>query len=64
MSEQIYKKYSEALECSGQVLVGLPHNLIDVVWGSERPARPTNPLLVLSTNYSGVTHYPCNKCVM
>ena len=53
MSEHVYKKYYDALDTSGQVLVGVAHNLVDVVWGSERPARPLNPLLVLSTKYSG-----------
>ena len=53
MSERVYKKYSNALETSGQVLVGVAHNLVDTVWASERPPRPLNPLLVLSTKYSG-----------
>ena len=54
MSEHVYKKYSDAVECSGQLLVPLSHNLIDEVWGSERPPRPTNPLIVLATKYSGL----------
>ena len=53
MSEHVYKKYSDSVDTSGQLLVGVAHNLVDAVWGSERPARPLNPLLVLSTKYSG-----------
>ena len=52
-SEELFKKYSEALECSGQNMVAVQCNLVDIVWGSERPPRPANPLLVLSTKYSG-----------
>lgn len=53
MSEHVFKKYSDALETTGQVLVPVTHNLVDAVWASERPARPLNPLLVLNTKYSG-----------
>ena len=53
MSEHVFKKYSDALEMTGQALVSIAHNLVDTVWASERPARPFNPLLVLSTKYSG-----------
>ena len=53
MSEHVFKKYSDALETSGQVLVGVAQNLVDAVWANERPPRPLNPLLVLSTKYSG-----------
>lgn len=53
MSEHVFKKYSDALETSGQMLVPVTHNLVDAVWGSERPPRPLNPLLVLSMKYSG-----------
>ena len=53
MSEHVFKKYSDALEMTGQALVPVAHNLVDTVWASERPARPLNPLLVLSTKYSG-----------
>ena len=62
MSEDLFKKFFEALECSGQILVPVTHNLVDIVWGSERPSRPTNPLFVLSTKYSGLLFY-CFKSV-
>ena len=28
-------------------------NLVDVVWGSDRPSPPCNPLLILPLKYSG-----------
>ncbi|KAI0030247.1 Creatinase/aminopeptidase [Vararia minispora EC-137] len=31
-------------------------NLVDAVWGSARPSRPTRPLLVLDTRYAGEPH--------
>ncbi|CAI8054675.1 Xaa-Pro aminopeptidase 1 [Geodia barretti] len=51
-SHKVYKKYSEATECTGQVLVPVSVNLVDLVWDS-RPARPVNPLMVLPLQYSG-----------
>lgn len=62
MSEELFKKYFETLECCGQILVAVTHNLVDIVWGSERPSRPTNPLLVLSTKYSGLLLYILCAC--
>jgi Xaa-Pro aminopeptidase len=53
MSEHVFNKYSDALETTGQVMVPVARNLVDAVWASERPTRPLNPLLVLSTKYSG-----------
>ncbi|KAG8216366.1 peptidase M24, structural domain-containing protein [Butyriboletus roseoflavus] len=36
-------------------LVPLSQNPVDVVWGSERPQRPKNPVSVLDVKYSGET---------
>lgn len=63
MSEHVFKKYSDALECSGQMLIALTFNLIDIVWGSERPPRPTNSLVVLCNKYSGEPSLPNYICV-
>lgn len=38
---------------SGAGLLGLGRNLVDEVWGKERPARPNNPVIVLPVQYSG-----------
>lgn len=43
----------QALESSGQELVAVSVNLVDVVWGSDRPSPPCNPLLILPLKYSG-----------
>ncbi|OZJ03546.1 hypothetical protein BZG36_04169 [Bifiguratus adelaidae] len=31
-------------------------NLVDQVWGSKRPARPTNPVTIQETKYAGKSH--------
>ncbi len=43
----------QALECAGIDLLPVTTNLIDVVWGGEKPARPCNQLMVLPIKYSG-----------
>ncbi|KAG0129765.1 putative Xaa-Pro aminopeptidase P [Tuber indicum] len=37
----------------GTSLLGIPNNLIDEVWGDDRPNRPNNPVMVLDEKYSG-----------
>ncbi|KAI5849455.1 putative Xaa-Pro aminopeptidase P [Morchella snyderi] len=37
----------------GTGLLGMSKNLIDEVWGTERPARPNNKLIVLEQKYAG-----------
>ncbi|KAM0275840.1 hypothetical protein ACHAQH_007350 [Verticillium albo-atrum] len=39
----------------GSDLVALERNLVDVVWGADRPARPKNPAVILSDAFSGKT---------
>ena len=34
-------------------MLAVPTNLIDKVWGTEKPARPNNPVMVLDEKYSG-----------
>ncbi|KAI9568021.1 Creatinase/aminopeptidase [Boletus coccyginus] len=36
-------------------LVSLSQNPVDIVWGSERPQRPKNPVFALGVEYSGET---------
>ncbi len=38
---------------SGATLVGVKENLVDQVWGSERPPRPTEKVKALPEKYSG-----------
>jgi Xaa-Pro aminopeptidase len=35
-------------------LVHLSQNPVDIVWGSERPQRPKNPIFPLDVKYSGL----------
>lgn len=37
----------------GQGLMAVESNLVDIVWGSNRPARPKQPIKVLSNQFSG-----------
>lgn len=46
LDEKIKKK-------GGAGLVALASNLIDEVWGSSRPPRPAEPLIVLGEEFSG-----------
>ncbi|KZF19192.1 hypothetical protein L228DRAFT_254478 [Xylona heveae TC161] len=46
LSEKIKKK-------GGKDLVGIKHNLVDQVWGEDRPARPNEPVRVLGLEFAG-----------
>ncbi|KAJ2774648.1 hypothetical protein IWQ56_000489 [Coemansia nantahalensis] len=37
-------------------LVAIADNLVDAVWGAERPARPENPVVVHPLQYAGKAH--------
>ncbi|KAF9653718.1 Creatinase/aminopeptidase [Thelephora ganbajun] len=37
-------------------LVSLSDNLVDIAWGSDRPARTLNPVYPLSTEFAGQSH--------
>lgn len=44
---------SDMLTAANHSLVGPETNLVDLVWGSDRPACPSSPLKVLETIYTG-----------
>ncbi|KNE58607.1 hypothetical protein AMAG_04170 [Allomyces macrogynus ATCC 38327] len=44
-----------ALENAGHELVAVADNLVDAVWGDDRPATPNNPVTVLSVEFAGRT---------
>jgi len=44
-----------ALEDAGKSLVAVDGNLVDAVWGSDRPAAPTAPLRVHALKWAGET---------
>lgn len=47
------KLETQIKEKGGKDLVGMDVNLIDELWGSERPARPCEPVIVLDNKYAG-----------
>lgn len=44
---------TKALEPRSSELVSLETNLVDAVWGQERPARPKSKVFHLDVKYSG-----------
>lgn len=44
---------AETLEKNGSSLVGIQQNLVDLVWGKDRPARPSEEVRVHPVKYAG-----------
>lgn len=38
----------------GQDLVAVDNNLVDIIWGNDRPANPTEPVKILPQNFAGI----------
>lgn len=54
LTSNVAKKLLEKIKKSGgNDLVPLADNLVDKVWGDERPARPNEPVIILDQQYSG-----------
>jgi Xaa-Pro aminopeptidase len=50
----VAEKLDEMVQkAGGSGLKAVSQNLIDLVWGDERPARPSNPVVLLPEKYSG-----------
>lgn len=50
----IADKLSESIKKNGgSGLEAVTENLVDLVWGSERPSRPNQPIVLLPQKYSG-----------
>lgn len=47
------RKLSEKIKKEGGKDLVAVENLVDIVWGSERPARPIEPVIVLGPRYAG-----------
>ncbi|KAJ5191455.1 uncharacterized protein N7498_010440 [Penicillium cinerascens] len=47
------RKLAETLEKNGSSLVGIPQNLVDLVWGKDRPARPVEKVRTHPLKYAG-----------
>lgn len=49
------RKLAETLEKNGSSLVGIQQNLVDLVWGKDRPSRPRENVRVHPVKYAGKT---------
>ncbi|KAJ5833519.1 hypothetical protein N7474_001830 [Penicillium riverlandense] len=47
------RKLAETLEKNGSSLVGIQQNLVDSVWGKDRPPRPSEKVRVHPNKYAG-----------
>nr|XP_037864820.1 xaa-Pro aminopeptidase 2-like isoform X2 [Chlorocebus sabaeus] len=53
--EDTWESYNLALQGSNRQLVSITTNLVDVVWGSERPPVPNQPIYALPEAFTGST---------
>jgi Xaa-Pro aminopeptidase len=47
------RKLAETLEKNGSSLVGIQQNLVDLVWGKDRPSRPREKVRAHPVKYAG-----------
>lgn len=47
------RKLAETLEKNGSSLVGIQQNLVDLVWGKDRPAAPRELVKIHPLKYAG-----------
>ncbi|CAG8638818.1 11095_t:CDS:2 [Ambispora leptoticha] len=50
------RSLSESLEKVGSTLVSTDENLVDSVWGKDKPTPAANPVTMLALRYSGRSH--------
>lgn len=50
-----WERYNTALQDSDRELVSIPTNLVDLVWGPERPPIPSGPIYALQEEFTGST---------
>ncbi|KAK3939955.1 putative Xaa-Pro aminopeptidase P [Diplogelasinospora grovesii] len=54
ISPSVADKLNESIKKGGGAgLEAIQENLVDIVWGEARPARPSEPIRVLGSQYSG-----------
>uniref|UniRef100_A0A8C4LGS9 Xaa-Pro aminopeptidase 2 n=1 Tax=Equus asinus asinus TaxID=83772 RepID=A0A8C4LGS9_EQUAS len=53
--EDSWESYNADLQASDRQLVSIADNLVDLVWGSERPAVPSQPIYALQEAFIGST---------
>ncbi|KAJ5735681.1 uncharacterized protein N7483_000806 [Penicillium malachiteum] len=49
------RKLAETLEKNGSSLVGIQQNLVDLIWGKDRPSRPSEKVRAHPVKYAGKT---------
>uniref|UniRef100_K7F8H1 X-prolyl aminopeptidase 2 n=1 Tax=Pelodiscus sinensis TaxID=13735 RepID=K7F8H1_PELSI len=54
-SPALWQGYTRVLKDSGRTLVPIEDNLVDLVWGSQRPPPPTSPIYLLPETFTGST---------
>ncbi|RUS34439.1 peptidase M24, structural domain-containing protein [Jimgerdemannia flammicorona] len=47
---------TDSLSAVGSVLAPIEKNLVDIVWGDEKPVPPKNPVVVHPLKYAGKSH--------
>ncbi|XP_063791830.1 xaa-Pro aminopeptidase 2 [Pseudophryne corroboree] len=50
-----WESFNNLLEDSGRILLSIPNNLVDVVWGSQRPPLPNNEVYSIPNEFVGST---------
>ncbi|KAM5221506.1 xaa-Pro aminopeptidase 2 [Ctenodactylus gundi] len=50
-----WKNYNQGLQGSNRHLISITTNLVDLVWGSERPPVPSEPIYALEDAFTGST---------
>ncbi|XP_056394410.1 xaa-Pro aminopeptidase 2 [Hyla sarda] len=50
-----WRSFDSLLQDSGKILRSIPNNLVDVVWGSQRPALPDNEVYSIPAEFVGST---------
>lgn len=50
-----WESYNTALQGSGRELVSIPTNLVDLVWGTQKPPLPRSPIYGLQKEFTGST---------
>lgn len=54
IASSVAEKLDETVKKSGGAgLKAVSENLVDLVWGADRPARPNNPIMLLPEKYAG-----------
>ncbi|KAM8952833.1 xaa-Pro aminopeptidase 2 [Pelodytes ibericus] len=50
-----WMSYNNLLQDSGRILLSIPTNLVDIVWGSQRPSLSNNEIYSLANDFVGST---------